>query len=708
MTYLLIIAANLLAAYIFLQQLVPRPAIACAGAFVFGMSTFVMKHQEHPDLALIATIPLALYGLHRAVHEGAWGWCVFAGVAAGFTAFIGMYIFACLLISLGIYALFLAATRWRDARYWQMLCLLLLAAGAISLPRVYPMMADRDLLDEALGKVSGRERHNDLLMLFFNSDHPLLRQVRAQLFADGKLWAYGDGYLGYLPIALVSLCLLRSRRRRQLLPWLAIAALFIALRLGSTLTIGGVQFVGMPMPKYLLDRLLPWIFEAFWNISNFQIGTLLPWAALVCLSLDWLLRKASSRKSIAAVVAVILVICFENYSHTTWRVSSDPEHLDWIDWLEQEDDFADIRLIHLPMARQYSKQYGYFQTFNRLPHAEGLASRTPSQAYATIESNLLLRTWRDKQPITCAPENRADYLSAVDELRGLGFTHIVHHRQLDFWLKVFASFDYVPSTFDDRFVTIFLVDDLPLACQWQATKSAASQAQERLVTDYPALHSGHGISTITLYSDSLVTINALHSQMRVDLVQPARRAHANKLLAEEIGVIAQGSDTASDDLPQAFRDWLARDFALCSTLPDDGGWRMSVWARRGISCASLLNQEAMRIDYENGMKLSDLVLRLDDRALDLYFLWRAFPEDQHSFSLQLVDAAGERALGFDKVIYADEFVHHQVDLSSLPPGDYRAKLIVYNFETRRSVPGFIKDTQTPFPREVEVGLITLN
>ena len=61
LTYLLIIAANLLSAYVFLLRLVSRPVVACAGAFVFGMSTFVMKHQEHPDMALMATIPLALF-----------------------------------------------------------------------------------------------------------------------------------------------------------------------------------------------------------------------------------------------------------------------------------------------------------------------------------------------------------------------------------------------------------------------------------------------------------------------------------------------------------------------------------------------------------------------------------------------------------------------------------------------------------------------
>ena len=708
LTYLLIIAANLLAAYMFLLRLVARPAVACAGAFVFGMSTFVLKHQPHPDLALMATIPLALYGLHRAVHARQWRWCLFAGIAAGFTAFIGMYIFICLMMTLGIYTLFLALTRWRDARFWQMALLLLLVAGAISMTRLYPMLADRALLDEALDKKSGAERNNDLLMLFVNTDHPLMWRVKARLFDGGKLWNYADGYLGYLPIALVSLCLLRSRRRKQLLPWLAAALFFICLRLGSFLTIGGAQFTDIPLPKYALDKLLPPVFEAFWAVSHFQIGILLPWAALVCLSLDWLLGAASPRKRSAAAVGILLAICFENYSHTTWHYSSDPERLDWIAWLEGEDNFADIQLIHLPMGRNNSKQYGYFQTFNRIPHAEGLASRTPSQAYATINSNLLLRTWRNKTSLTCTPENREAYLGAVDELRELGFTHIIHHRQILTSLRVFDSFSQVPSAFDDRFATIFLVEDLLLACNWQAPISAASEAQKQLLTDYPTLRSGPGLTTIIAHSESLVTMSALHSPMRIDLAAPARRAHAEKLLADQAGALLLSGGQQPADLPQAYRNWLADNFALCDTLSAGSTWRLAVWARPGFPCALLLDQSPVRADYENGLRLSNRALVKDGDTLDLYFLWRGLPDDRHSFSLQLVNEAGERAFGFDRVIYDDEIVHHQIDLPPLPSGDYRAKLIVYNFATRASVPGVLVESQTPFKREVDIGALRID
>lgn len=707
LTYLLIIAANLLSAYVFLLRLVSRPVVACAGAFVFGMSTFVLKHQDHPDMALMATIPLALYCLQRAVHEGQWRWSIFAGIAAGFTAFIGMYVFVCLMMTLSIYALFLAQTRWRDARFWQLLALVLLVAGAISLPRLVPMIADRALLDEALDKRSGEEQHNDLLLLFVNTDHPLMWRVKARLFAEGRLWKIADGYLGYLPIVVVSLCLLRSRRRRQLLPWLVLASLFIVLRLGSFLTIGGTQFANIPLPKHALDRLLPWIFEAFWDISNFQIGILLPWAALFCLSLDWLLGSLSARLRLAAVAAVLLVICVENYSITRWMISRDSQRLAWIDWLEGEGSADDLRLIHLPMGRNRSKEYGYFQTFNRIPHAEGLASRTPSHAYATIESNLLLSAWFDGDFQLCAAANKSDYLAAVEELRAHGFTHIIYHRTRIAQQTIFATFDYLPSVFDDNYVSVFRVDDLPLACDASQPLAVADRALQALLASRPTLLLDDFVSTLTLLDESLVTLRTPHSETRFELASENSRKQAQRIVKARVALLlAHDPQNVPDSLVQAYRDWLADDFVSCDLRLETAAIHVELMVRRGVSCEVVWSEEPLRIQYDNGIRLSTFFLSLDGRMLELQFLWRELVEDLHSFSLQLVNVEGERAFGADRVIYDSSQVH-RMDVSALPAGDYQAKLIVYNYETGKSVSGLIVDTETRFRREVDIGTLTL-
>ena len=711
LSYLLVIAANLAASYLFLLRLVSRPAIACAGAFVVGLSVFVTMHQEHPDLALVATIPLFLLGMTRAAQEGSWRWAVFAGFMAGFTAFIGMYVFICLLITLGLYGLWLAWTCWRESRFWQLMALILLVAGAISLLRVYPMIADRAQLSEALDKKDGRETQNDLLMLFFNTDHPMQEGLRDWLFQEGRLWRYANGYLGYLPLAAVGICLLRGgrRKRREMLPWLAIALFFIVLRLGSFLRIGGVRATDIPMPKAWLDAVFPWIFEAVWNISHFHIGILLPWAALFAISLDRLLGSLSTRKRIVAVILTLLVICFENYSDTQWMISEDPQRLAWIDWLDGEGTADDLRLIHLPMGRANSKAYGYFQTFNRIPHVDGLASRTPDQAYKTINRNQLLRAWRDGAHQYCLPSNESAFLAAVDGLRGLGFTHIIYHRQRVMDETVFAGFDHVPSVYDDSFVSVFLVDDLPYACDRRAQQSDSALSQERLLEDRPVLRVHSHIPTVTILDESLVTLSARHSEMRVDPALPQRRAPADALLTDAVAVLLAYDAESDSNQTSAYRDWLADSFQHCQTLTDEAGYSIEVMAKRGYPCELFTDKTPLRLDYRNGLiRLTNLSLEIDERALDISFLWRNFADNLHSFSLQLEDSNGERALGYDQVIDRNLLARHRIDVSALPAGDYEAKLIVYNYETGKSVNGLIVDADAPFQREVDIGAITLD
>ena len=55
-----------------------------------------MEDTTVPDLIMIGTSPLTLYGFVRAVHNGAQAgiFAVLAGFCAGITAFISVYIFA--------------------------------------------------------------------------------------------------------------------------------------------------------------------------------------------------------------------------------------------------------------------------------------------------------------------------------------------------------------------------------------------------------------------------------------------------------------------------------------------------------------------------------------------------------------------------------------------------------------------------------------
>ena len=705
LTYLLIIAANLLSAYMFLLRHVSRPVFACAGAFIFGLSPFVRAHETHPELMIIATIPLALYCLDCVFQNCSWRWAALAGVLVGCTAFIGLYTFVCLVASLGIYLLFLTANRWRDARFWQALLLLLLIAAGISSLRLAPMIADQALLGEALEKGAGAEQGKDALRFFVNTDHPLVSWLQAP--ADSGLAAGSNvSYLGIVPVLFIGIWLTRNRPKRAACAWLAVLLIFLCLSLGSHLIIGGRQVGDIALPKYMLDQLLPALTKAFYDVSNFQIGILLPLATLFCYSLEWLLRNVSDRTGIVAVFLVLLAVSFEYASELTWPVTNDRQQLGWIDWLMEEDSGADTRLIHLPMGRNQSKRYGYYQSLHGFPHVEGTAARTPSQSYAYIDSNLLLSAWRNDSAIACSDENEVVYRQAADQLRADGFTHIVYHGRTPADEAAFASFSAMPSVYDDRFARIYLVEDLQLACENPPALGATAPIRSQAAMHDRALQQVASLAAIKVHSDSLVTWRMPHSQMRVDLAGEQRRAYLERLLNDATAVVIEyGTEEPTDATLGTYRDWLMQDFHSCGALEDAANPQVEALLRNSYPCELIMSRLPLLVDYDNGARLGNLLLETRGRTLHLFLLWHSFADEIHSFSLQLIDATGERVLGYDQIIKKQELAHFQIDASALPPGDYEAKLIVYNYASRKSVSGVIVRSQLAVRREVDLGSV---
>ena len=235
-------------------------------------------------------------------------------------------------------------------------------------------------------------------------------------------------------------------------------------------------------------------------------------------------------------------------------------------------------------------------------------------------------------------------------------------------------------------------------------------AYDNLLERAPVVQYHSYIPTLTIHGDSLVALGTHHSEMRVDLDDAQRRKPAEERLGDAAAALLTYDAGAGESHIQPYRDWLEDDFLNCGTLADDAGYRIEVMLRRGYPCELAMDTTPLRIQYNNGMRLSNLLLASHNRVLELTFLWREFAEDLHSFSLQLVNADGERALGQDQAIYNDVLAQHRIDASALPAGDYQAKLIVYNYETGKSVSGFRMQAgaHTEFRREVDIGTISLD
>ena len=176
------------------------------------------------------------------------------------------------------------------------------------------------------------------------------------------------------------------------------------------LKINGVVFTDIILPKYYLNTVFPAVFQAVYATDHFQVGVLLPLAVLSCFGLQVLLEPVSKRHRSLVVLAAVALVAFEYYQVPISQVVSDQE-LAFNEWLKSESNRGDIRLINLPMGRRSSKLYGFYQTINGYPHAEGVAMRTPSESYDYVRQNTLLLNWRKRKNIECKPENFDRYPS---------------------------------------------------------------------------------------------------------------------------------------------------------------------------------------------------------------------------------------------------------------------------------------------------------
>ena len=463
--YLLIIASSAAAAYVYLLYLMKDHWVSLFGAVVFGFSGYTVGRSQ-PDLIFLTFFPLTLYFFHRAILEKRWRHLFIAVALVTCTAYNGIYLLVCLLMTLAAYICYFARERWQDRGFWLRLLVFCSLVSTVVLVRVAPLQANAQAFEDVLGKGGGLEQETDLLQYFVNYANPfwnraITNRVTTRFLSLTVPGRWNRTYLGYVPLLLIGLGLWHGHYRRRMLPWLMLIAPFLLLRLGSVLTINGLQ-TGILLPKHYLNEIFPELFRAFYSPDHFQIGVLLPLAVLSCYGLLTALKTIPARRASAFALLCIVLLAAEYYrSPERPRIVTD-EEIAFLDWLEA--DASEIRLINLPMNRGNSKQYLFYQTLSGYPQVEGLATRTPPDAYSYIDANYLLSAWRSDSSIICRVGNRAQYLAALDQLLKDGFTHIVlHHSHLK-QDTVEGSFADIVPDYEDKYVTIYRLGNLYDSC----------------------------------------------------------------------------------------------------------------------------------------------------------------------------------------------------------------------------------------------------
>ena len=140
--FLLILCFNAYCAYVLILHLLKEKWSALYGAVVAAVSIPLVSGSTSPDITMIGTIPLAIYFFHRYVKDSRNIFAALAGLCAGVTAFIGVYNFVFILMSVGIIAVFLAGSKLKVLSFWRGLLLFIIVCVSISSLRFYPMIVD--------------------------------------------------------------------------------------------------------------------------------------------------------------------------------------------------------------------------------------------------------------------------------------------------------------------------------------------------------------------------------------------------------------------------------------------------------------------------------------------------------------------------------------------------------------------------------------
>ena len=719
LTYLLLVFILVLSGYIYLYYMFPDKWISLFGAIVFGMGAFILTRPEQPETWFIATLPVSLYFLQRGILEERRNFMYIAGAFTGVTAFIGMYSLVCMLITQMLYIAYLAHSRWRDTSFWLKLLAFSLVAAGLFLVRFYPMLEDAQGLSDALDKYADHERGGDLLGYFANYENPITRSTFESAFGSVPP-AHSSVYLGYSSLFLIIIGL-RARTWRSI-PWLWIVLLllFLILRLGSSLTINSVEYQDVLLPKFYLEKLFPHIFKPFWAVYNFHVGVLLPFAVLACCGLKRILNSVPAKRHVGLVLLIAALVAFENIREQKARIVSLKE-LDYIQWLRQEPDQESIHLINLPMGGQNSKLWGFHQSFHGYPHAEGRTSRTPGTAFAYIDGNALLSAWRKDESFHCLPSNREQFNSALDQLLADGFSHIILHKWRALKVLHMNRFAGVAPAYEDHYVTIYRVNDLRSGCANSALIDLGPRFSVADTVAPSAILPESGTAVLSIHPSgnldgtlaSYYASTELHPQqlvpIKVDDLRDDRspepelqRFDPNTALeSSSVFLLVYDPQRTDAGLRNTYSEWIGRHLRTCGHSSDSDDATVEYFLDADFPCALLNADQPMQVAYDNGIKIGNLLYKTDGSTLELNVLWTSLPQDTHAVSVQFANDEGSRVGGQDFVFHYDSLSYHRIDLSSLAAGEYVAKMILYNYETRVSVPGTVTSSDTRFEREFE-------
>ena len=703
--FILILCFNAYCAYILILHLLKEKWSALYGALVFGISLPFHDGSTTPDLIVIGTIPLTIYFFHRAALERRMTFAALAGFCAGATAFIAVYAFVFIVISIGIIAVFLAVSRWRSPAFWRGLLLFVVVCAAISSLRFYPMFLDAAILGEGLQTHLGKARSNDLLECCVVSGSPLTGELFRQALAISQDPAksalrLGENvaYLGYGNLFLMLCAILHKPLRRRLAPWLAVLICYFILRLGHFLTLNGVEYRSFLLPEHFLTEWFPPLFGNIYVQEFYQYGALAPLAILASFGLARLIGTKPTRARASVFLLFALLLAIEFYKPLTAKEIK-RERIAYIDWLSTETD-RPIKLIDMPRSIRNELFFLFYQTIHEYPLAFGYSHRNLTSAKTYILGNPLLREWDGNNSVHCLPRDQGAFLSALERLLADGFTHVVVHK----WMsgKHFSNHSFWSAlpAYDNNYVAVYRLSQLRKSCDttliepprirgFAESPLAIPGARTSILSIHPSERIDDDLLDYlgSLFSDwrSLIHIYQERDEL---LMQSAGASYADLDAFtndnQVLNVVYNGRD-ADPDLLKSHA--ALGEFNLCQRDLSGDGAVIETYVNRDFSCELVTALNRLKAGFDNGARLENALVDILPEQVEVQLMWSDLPGEAHSVSLQLFDPAGAKAIGQDVMIGDASLYRLRLDVSSLDPGRYEVNLIMYNYQSGNSVGG---------------------
>ena len=722
LTFLLIVAAVTCSAYIYMLYLFKDKWIALLGAVIIGLSPHVVGYPEHPEYRFIATVPLALYFFHRGLAERRYRLVFYAALTTGLTAYLSMHVLVCLVIMLGMLSLYFLGSRWREAAFWAAMILFSATVAIIGSARVVPMIVDAQALNDA---VSGlKEWNNDLLEYFINARHPLTKRLFPE---ESFAWGFGDSarfssYLGFSVLALIAVGFAHKAYRRRMMPWILMAFPFLLLRLGSVLTVGGVQYPQILLPKHYLDDLIPAVTESFRILSAFYLGALIPLAPLACYGASALLTRLGRARRPLLILLILGILCFEYYQPVRQFVV-DERRFDFVDWLRQEA--GELRLVNLPFYA--NAEYLLYQTYHGFPVAGGVFARIKPSSYKYSDENYLLNAWRNQRATNCSWQTRERFLGALDDLLAKGFTHVVLHKRSNLSNRHRDDLVGIYAPYEDPYATVYRLRDFRESCdnEYMAehfsvfppahaylTPSLVHERNGLVVSFHPSEPAPEAFISyfFDISSDQKNMVHVSYNHMDELVVQGPLflGATIEDIIAPNNGFWFVHNPLETDlSLAQALQSEIIKRYRVCNKLLDRADATIDLYVKPDIPCEALGDQSKYEVRYDNGVRLHNVSFDLAANHVTFYLVWTIAPERDYSFSIQFFNELGQKAHQYDNAVFHDVVTVHGVDISSLSDGAYDMKLILYDPVSGVRENGTVIESDQRFERFLDIGTIEI-